>query len=299
MPTSNPIFGRMIPAMVTPFDENGDVDIAQAVALGRRLVERGSDALLVFGTTGESPTVNAHTKLAVFEAIVKDQAGAVPVIANVGTNNTQASIEFAQQAAETGVDCLMAVVPYYNKPPQEGLYQHFKAIAEAVDLPLIMYNIPGRCGINMTAETTLRLARDVENIVAVKEASGNMEQNAEICANAPDDFAVYSGDDSLTLDLMKCGGTGVISTAGNCADADMKAIVDNAEKGDWEAAQAAHDKLLPLMKGLFVTANPILVKQALNLQGFNVGGLRLPLVSATPEQTEELVAVMRECGVLD
>ncbi|WP_283170445.1 4-hydroxy-tetrahydrodipicolinate synthase [Curtanaerobium respiraculi] len=292
-------FGRMIPAMVTPFDEAGNVDVKQAVALGRRLVEGGSDSLLVFGTTGEGPTVSPEDKLAVFEAMAADQKGGVPVIANVGTNCTADSIAFARKAAQTGVDGLMAVVPFYNKPPQEGLYRHFRAIAEAVDLPIVMYNIPGRCGVNMTAETTLRLARDCENIAAVKEASGDLDQIARICDGAPEGFAVYSGDDSLTYEVMKRGGAGVISTTGNCAPAEMKKIVDNAAAGRWDEARAAHEAILPLMKGLFATANPILVKQALNLQGFSVGGLRLPLVDATFEQTEALAAIMREVGVLD
>ncbi len=292
-------FGRMIPAMVTPFDAAGEVDLAQAIALGRRLVEGGSDTLLVFGTTGEGPTVRFEDKLKVWQAIVSDQAGAVPVMANVGTNCTQDSVDAARRAAETGVDGLLAVVPFYNKPPQEGIYRHFRALAEAVDLPIVMYNIPGRCGVNMTAQTTVRLARDCPNIVGVKEASGDLDQVERICAEAPEGFAVYSGDDSLTYEVMKRGGAGVISTTGNCAPVQMKKIVDCAARGDWDGALAAHEAIAPLMKGLFATANPILVKQALNLQGFDVGGLRLPLVDATPEQTETLAEIMRACGVLD
>ena len=192
----------------------------------------------------------------------------------------------------------MCVVPYYNKPPQEGLYQHFKTIANSTDLPIILYNIPGRCVINMKAETTLRLAHDCENIKAIKEASGDIEQVKAILADAPDDFQVYSGDDSFTFPLMQAGGTGVISTISNVATARMKEIVDAAAAGDWDRARALNDELLPLMDGLFETTNPILVKEALRLNGFPVGGVRLPLVDATVEQSRRLEAIMREVGVL-
>ncbi|MBE6466099.1 4-hydroxy-tetrahydrodipicolinate synthase [Denitrobacterium detoxificans] len=297
--SSTPVFGRLIPAMVTAFDENLQVDVEQNCKLAKRLLDGGCDSVLLFGTTGEGPTIHVEKKLEVIKAVVDMVAGRAPVIANVGTNCTEDSIEMAKKAAACGVDGLMAVVPFYNKPPQEGLYRHFRAIAEAVDLPIILYNIPGRCGINMTAETTLRLARDCANIVAVKEASGNLDQIAEICDAAPEGFVVYSGDDALTYEVMKRGGVGVISTTANCAPAAMKKIVDNAAQGNWEAAASAHEAILPLMKGLFLTANPILVKKALNLQGFNVGSLRLPLVDATPEQAAQLAETMRVCGVLD
>ncbi len=179
------------------------------------------------------------------------------------------------------------------------MYQHFRTIANAVELPIILYNIPGRCVVNMEAETTLRLAHDCDNVVAVKEASGKMDQVKAIVAGAPDGFAVYSGDDSATLDIMNLGGAGVISTIGNVAPARMKEIVELcAAAGDWEAAEAANERFMPLMKGLFETSNPILVKEALKLLGFPVGGVRLPLVDATPEQSERLAATMREVGVL-
>lgn len=293
-----PVFGRLVPAMVTPFDENGEVDFERAVQLGSRLVDGGSDALLVFGTTGESPTVPEAEKLRMF-GLLKRQLGArVPIVANVGTNCTAASVEFAKAAQLQGVDGVMAVVPYYNKPPQEGIYRHFKAIAEAVELPVIMYNIPGRCGVNMQAQTTLRLARECANIVAVKEASGNLDQVAEIISGAPDGFSVYSGDDSLTYEIMRLGGAGVITTTGNVLPERMKEIVQLCAQGDFEAARAAHEALLPIMKHLFTTSNPILVKQALACVGFPVGGVRLPLVAATPQQTRELEAVLAEVGAL-
>lgn len=295
---TEPRFGRMIPAMVTPFDENLELDLKQARALARRLVEGGSDALVINGTTGESPTVFYPQKMKLFEAVVAEVGGEVPIIANVGDNCTADTVDFAQDVQKLGVDAFMLVVPYYNKPPQEGLYQHFKTIAESVDLPCILYNIPGRCVINMTAETTLRLANDVENIVAIKEASGNLEQVAAIIKDAPDGFDVYSGDDSLTYEMMKLGAAGVISTAGNVSPARMKEITTLCAAGIFEEAKKAHDAFLPLMDELFVTANPIMVKKALNLAGFPVGGVRLPLVNATEEQSAHLAQVMKEVGIL-
>lgn len=295
---AQPRFGRLMPAMVTPFDENLDLDLDRAQQLAARLVDGGSDSLMINGTTGESPTVFYPQKIELFKAVLEAVGDRVPVLANVGDNCTADSVDFAREVASLGVKGLMLVVPYYNKPPQEGLYRHFKTIAEAVELPVILYNIPGRCVINMQAETTLRLAHDVKNIVAIKEASGDMNQVKTIIDNAPEDFWVYSGDDEVTLDIMRMGGAGVISTIGNVAPARMKEIVELYASGDNEAAQKAHEALLPLMKELFVTSNPILVKEALKLSGFPVGGVRLPLIDATPEQSEQLAKVMRQVGVL-
>lgn len=298
MDTQTPRFGRMIPAMVTPFDENLELDLDQARALAARLVEGGADSLVINGTTGESPTVFYPQKMKLFEAVVSEVGGQVPIIANVGDNCTADTMDFARDVQRLGVDAFMLVVPYYNKPPQEGLYQHFKAIADSVDLPCVLYNIPGRCVINMEAETTLRLAREVDNIVAIKEASGNMNQVKAILAGAPDGFAVYSGDDALTYEMMQLGAAGVISTIGNVAPSRMKEITDLCAAGDFDAALKAHEDLLPLMNELFVTSNPIMVKEALNLSGFPVGGVRLPLVDATPQQSQRLLQVMRQTGVL-
>lgn len=297
--TAEPYFGRLIPAMVTPFDKEGEVDVAQAVKLARKLVDGGCDSVLVFGTTGEGPTVHAEKKLEVFKAVAEGLAGTgAKVIANVGSNCTADTIEFAKQAQATGVDGLLVVVPYYNKPPQEGLYQHYAAIVRAVDLPILIYNIPGRTSRNMEAETQLRLARDFDNIVGVKEASGDLAQIEAVCNGAPEGFSVYSGDDALTLEVMKRGGVGVISTTANVAPAAFKEIVALAAEGNWDAAEQANEKLLPLMKELFVAPNPIMVKEALNLTGFYVGGVRLPLVRATQEQSDELAGVLREVGAL-
>ena len=296
--SQEPRFGRMIPAMVTPFDQDRELDLDRTQELAVRLVDGGSDALIISGTTGESPTVFYPQKLKLFAAVVEAVGDRAPVIANVGDNCTADTADFARDVEKLGVDGFMCVVPYYNKPPQEGLYQHFRTIAEAVELPIVLYNIPGRCVVNMEAETTLRLARDCRNIVAVKEASGKMDQIKAIVDGAPEGFVVYSGDDAATYDIMKLGGVGVVSTIGNVAPARMKEIVDLCAAGEWEAAATANERLMPLMKGLFETSNPILVKEALKLLGFPVGGVRLPLVDATPEQSARLAQTMREVGVL-
>ncbi len=295
---SEPRFGRLLTAMVTPFDAELELDLNRAQELAIRILDQGCDALVVCGTTGESPTVFYPQKMDLFRAVLEAVGGRAPVIANAGDNCTQDSVDFARDVVALGVDGIMTVVPYYNKPPQEGLYQHFSAIANAVDTPIILYNIPGRCVVNMTAETTLRLAHDHDNIVAVKEASGDLTQVAKIIDEAPAGFDVFSGDDSLTLPMLGLGATGVISTIGNIASDRMKQIIDLFLAGDHTGALAAHLALLPLMNELFVTSNPIMVKEALSLLGFPVGGVRLPLVDATPEQSAQLERVMRRVGVL-
>ena len=295
---TEPQFGRLITAMITPFNAELELDLERTEEFADRLVKGGTDSIIVCGTTGESPTVFYPQKIDVIKAVIKAVDGRVPVIANVGDNCTADTVEFAADVAKLGVDGFMCVVPYYNKPPQEGLYQHFKTIAQSTELPIILYNIPGRCVINMKAETTLRLANDCENIVAIKEASGDIEQVKAIVEGAPEGFVVYSGDDSFTLPLMEAGGVGVISTISNVAPARMKEIVTAAAQGDWGKARELNEKLLPLMDGLFETTNPILVKEALKLDGFPVGGVRLPLVDATEEQSKRLEETMRAVGVL-
>jgi len=291
-------FGRLITAMITPFDANLELDLDRTEEFADRLVKGGTDSIVVCGTTGECPTISYPQKKDVIKAVVRAVDHRVPVIANVGDNCTANTIEFAADVEKIGIDGFMCVVPYYNKPPQDGLYQHFKAIANSTELPIVLYNIPGRCIVNMTAETTLRLAHDVKNIVAIKEASGNLEQVKAIIDDAPDGFDVYAGDDSITYDLMKIGGVGVISTISNVATARMKEIVDACALSNWDKARELNEKLLPLMNGLFKTTNPILVKEALRLAGFNVGGVRLPLINATDEQIAELEITMRAVGVL-
>lgn len=236
MSNAEPRFGRLITAMVTPFNDERELDLDRAQALATRLIEGGNDSLIINGTTGESPTVFYPQKIELFRAVVEAVGGKAPVIANVGDNCTADTVDFAKDVAKLGVDGFMCVVPYYNKPPQEGMYQHFKTIADAVELPIILYNIPGRCVVNMEAETTLRLANDCENIIAVKEASGKMDQIATIAAAAPEGFSVYSGDDSATYDIMRLGGVGVISTTGNVAPERMKELVTKCAEGKWDEA---------------------------------------------------------------
>lgn len=294
---TTPRFGRMLTAMVTPFTEHDALDLDRAQQLAVRLLDQGSDGLIVCGTTGESPTVFYDQKIDLFRAVIDAVDGRAPVVANAGDNCTADSVSFARKVVALGVDAIMTVVPYYNKPPQEGMYAHFRAIAEAVDVPVVLYNIPGRSVVNMTAETTLRLAHDCENIVAVKEASGDLSQVAEIIDGAPDGFEILSGDDEMTLPLMGLGGTGVISVASHVVGPRFKEMIEAQADGDHTRALRIHLELLPLMKALFMTANPIMVKEALRLVGFPVGTVRLPLVPPTAEQSAELLRIMDHVGV--
>ena len=292
--TSRPRFGRLLTAMVTPFDTEGSLDLERGAELANRLFDNGSDALVVCGTTGESPTVNYDQKIELFRTVLEGAGTRGAIIANVGDNCTADSVAFAQKVEKLGVDAVMAVTPYYNKPPQEGLYRHFKAIAESVDVPVILYNIPGRCVINIEPDTILRLAHDVENIVAVKQANADLAQVKRIVEEAPDGFELLSGDDALTLPMMELGGTGVISVLSHVAGPSVKAMIEYFLAGDTEKAHQLEDILMPLADALFMTANPIMVKDALAIEGFPVGGVRLPLVEPTREQHEKLVNIMNE-----
>ena len=296
---SQPPFGRTIVASITPFDDDNNLDLDRAQQLAERFVEAGVDAIAVCPTTGECPTVFYDDKLKLFSAVLEAVNGRCKTLAYAGDNCTADSVDFAQKVEPMAFDGYLMVVPYYNKPPQEGLYQHYAAIARGVDKPIMLYNVPGRTVTNMTAETTIRLANDFDNIVAIKEASGKMDQIKQIIEGTDDDFHVYSGDDAVTVQIMEMGGTGVVSTIANVAPKRMKAIVELAAAGKFEEAHAASDALLPLMDELFITSNPIMVKEALKLAGFPVGGLRLPLVSATPEQSAELAEVMAQCAPVE
>ncbi len=295
---TTPRFGRMITAMVTPFTDSLELDLPRAAELADRLVAQGSDALVVCGTTGESPTVFYDQKIELFRTVIDAVGGRVPIIANAGDNCTDDSVEFARKVVSLGVDAIMAVVPYYNKPPQEGLYRHFCTIAHAVDVPVILYNIPGRCVINCEPDTILRIARECDNVVALKQANADLSQTAAILAEAPAGFEVFAGDDELTLPMMGLGATGVISVVSHVAGPRFKEMIEAQASGDHTRALRIHLELLPLMKALFMTANPIMVKKALELQGFPVGGVRLPLVESTAEQAAELERVMTHVGVV-
>lgn len=295
---SEPVFGRLVAAMVTPFDADLNVDFDRAQELACRLVDGGCDALAVCATTGESPTISHTDKLELFRAVASAVGGRAKVIAYCGGNNTAASCDDAREYASLGcIDGFLTVVPYYNKPPQAGLVEHFTAIANAApDMPMLMYNIPGRSGINMTAQTTLALAHGVRNIVGIKEASSKMDQIATIAKEAPSGFCVYSGNDDEVLQIMGFGGVGVVSTIANVAPARYREVIDLYVTGKEEEAQKALDALRPLMKELFITANPIMAKEALDILGFGVGGLRLPLVKATGEQRSQMEEVLRQVG---
>lgn len=290
-------FGRVLTAMVTPFNEQGEVDYKAAADLARKLVENGSDGLVVVGTTGESPTLTDQEKLRMFETVVDAVGGKATVIAGTGSNNTKHSVELTREAEKTGVDGIMAVAPYYNKPPQEGLYRHFRAIAEATSLPVMVYNVPGRTAVNITLATMARLA-EIKNIVALKEAAGNLEQAAELARVLPKNFALYSGDDSMTLPILAVGGVGVVSVASHLAGRKIAQMVESYLQGEVEKAAEINKELLPLFKVLFLTTNPIMVKAALNLLGINVGPTRLPLVPATEAELEKLKTVLAQLGLL-
>ncbi|GAF26814.1 dihydrodipicolinate synthase/N-acetylneuraminate lyase [Moorella thermoacetica Y72] len=290
-------WGRILTAMVTPFTADGKLDLDGARRLAAYLVDHGSDGLVVAGTTGESPTLTHEEKIALFREVKKAVGDRAAVIAGTGTNSTAASIELSREAEALGVDGLMLVVPYYNRPSQEGLYQHFKAIAAATTMPIILYNIPSRTGRNMDAATTLRLA-EIKNIKAVKEASGDLDQATAILRQAPADFLVYSGDDSLTLPLMAVGGYGIISVVAHVAGEKMQAMVRAFTAGDVQGAAALHRELFPLFKALFITSNPVPVKEALQMLGLPAGPVRLPLVGATREEKEKIAAALKETGLL-
>jgi len=284
-------FGRLVTAMATPFTESGQVDYAQAVRLAKGLVASGSDSLVVSGTTGESPTLSTDEKIRLFSEIKAAVGNTGKVIAGTGNYNTVESIELTQLANDVGVDGVLLVVPYYNKPPQEGLYQHFKAIADSTNLPCILYNVPGRTVLNMTAETVIRLSA-LENIVGVKEASGNLEQVGEIISRAPRGFLVYSGNDQDTLPILAIGGHGVISVASHLVGERIAEMIRLAVSGDPEAAAGIHRELIPLVRALFLTTSPIPLKAALNAVGFPVGKPRLPLVELEAKQAESLRALL-------
>lgn len=280
-------FGQILTAMVTPFNEQGAVDFNKVDKVVNHLIANGTEGIVVAGTTGESPTLSSDEKVALFKHVVEVVNGRVPVLAGTGSNNTQASIELTKKAEETGVNGIMLVVPYYNKPSQEGLYQHFKAIAEATTLPVMLYNIPGRSAVNMTPETIIRLSK-VENIVCVKEASGNLDAMAQIIEETDDSFSLYSGDDGMCLPVLAIGGVGVVSVAAHVIGNEMQEMVQAFVKGDLKGAAALHRKLLPMIKALFAAPSPAPVKAALQLKGIDSGSLRLPLVPLNEEELEAL-----------
>lgn len=287
-------FGRLITAMVTPFNEQLQIDWEATGRLIDELIEvQKSDSLVVSGTTGESPTLTEDEKLELFRFSVRRAAGRAKIIAGTGSNDTAHSIHLSKLAEEAGVDALLLVAPYYNKPNQEGLYLHFKAIAESTKLPVILYNVPGRTVVSLTTATTLRLAQ-IPNVVATKECA-SVEQITELVAGAPEGFLVYSGDDGITLPTVAVGGYGIISVASHVIGAEMKQMIDTFLEGRLAEAAQLNAKLYPVFKGLFQcphpVPNPVAVKHALAVKGLNVGGVRLPLAPATPEEKDFVAAL--------
>ncbi len=289
--------GRVLTAMVTPFDRDLQLDLTQAGILAQRLVESGSDGLVVAGTTGESPTLTHQEKLELFRVVVDAVGGRATVIAGTGSYSTAESIALTKEAEKSGVDGILLVTPYYNKPPQEGLYRHFSAIAGTTRLPVMLYNIPGRTAVNLSPETLGRLAQ-IENIVAIKESSGILAQTVEYRERTPRDFSIYSGDDALTLPMMAIGAVGVVSVAAHLVGRRIKEMVESAAAGRMEHATRINQELAPLFRVLFVTTNPIMVKAAVNILGLKVGGLRPPLVEATEKEIELLRGCMRQLGLV-
>ena len=281
--------GRLLTAMVTPFNEKGKVDYEQAKKLALALLDSGSDGLVVVGTTGESPTVTWEEEYRLFreiKAVVGEQGA---VIAGTGSNSTVEASEATREAERLGVDACLLVVPYYNKPTQEGLYEHFKTIAQNTSLPCIMYNVPSRTVANLSADTVIKLSQ-IDNIIGVKEASGNLEQISKIINNSRKDFLVWSGNDGDTLPILAIGGYGVISVISHLVGKQIQEMIESFVSGKVDKAAAIHRHLLPLVDAMFIVANPIPIKYALNYLGFNVGKMRLPLTG--PD--EKSAAFIRE-----
>ncbi len=291
-------FGRVMTAMITPFTEEGQVNYAVAEQLAAHLAQQGTDTIVVCGTTGESPTLTWDEEYQLFQVVKKAVGSQAKVMAGTGSNSTSEAIEATQKAAHLGLDGSLQVVPYYNKPPQDGLYEHFKAIAMASpDLPIMVYNVPGRTGCNIKPETVARLA-EVPNIVAIKEASGSLDQVSQIRHLTPPEFKIYSGDDSLTLPTLAVGASGVVSVASHLVGDQLQQMIQAFEAGQVQTATNIHLKLFGLFKALFIVANPIPVKAALNLQGWNVGHTRLPLTPPSTEVTRILQNVLSELNLI-
>ena len=284
-------------ALITPFKEDGSVDYDALLRLVDYQLENGTDFLCVLGTTAETPTLTKEEKEKVKRTVIDRVGGRLPILLGVGSNSTQAVVDSVKNDDMTGVDALLVVVPYYNKPSQEGIYQHYKAVTEATELPIVLYNVPGRTGVNMTAETTLRLANDFENIVAIKEASGNIAQMDVIIKNKPEGFDVISGDDGITFPLITLGAVGVISVIGNAFPREFSRMTRLALQGDYNNALTIHHKFTELFSLLFVDGNPAGVKAMLNMMGMIENKLRLPLVPTRITTYEKMRSVLDSLNI--
>lgn len=290
--------GRVLTAMVTPYTKTGEVDYDKAQKLTEYLLTHGSDAVVVCGTTGESPTLTVPEKDKLWAAVIEAAKGKGKVVVGTTDNETAFSVDLAKRAEKAGADGLLAVVPYYNKPPQEGLYQHFKAIAQAADIPIILYNIPGRTGINMQVETVKRIVDECPNVVALKDSTGNLDQVSNLRKIMGPDFTIYSGDDSLTLPILSVGGSGVVSVASHLIGEQLQEMIAAFFAGDVKKALDLHLKYLPVFHKIFITANPIPIKTCMNMQGWDMGECRLPLIPANEEQKAILRDMMKEADLL-
>ena len=288
---------RLLTAMITPYDDNLQVNYAKAAELAEYLANNGTEGIVVSGTTGESPVLTDEEKLKLFASVKNKVGKRIPVWAGTGSNDTKHCLELSKEAEKLDVDGLMLVCPYYNKPSQEGLYQHFKKIAEAISLPIMLYNIPGRTGINLLPETVARLAQ-IENIVAIKEASGSMDQVSTLMTLLPEDMTVYSGDDSLTLPMMALGARGVVSIASHLVGNEILAMIEAFSNGNNKRAVDLHKQLFPIFKGLFIATNPVPLKEALNHLGQNVGGIRLPLIEANETERKFIQELLSNAKLL-
>ncbi len=290
-------FKGMGVALITPFKEDSSVDYPALMRMVDHLVQNGADFLCVLGTTAETPTLTTEEKREITRLVVERVNGRIPIMLGCGGNNTQAIIDSLKNDDFTGIDAILSVVPYYNKPSQEGIYQHYKAIAESTDLPIVLYNVPGRTGVNMTAETTLRIARDFKNVIAIKEASGNITQMDDIIKNKPENFDVISGDDGITFPLITLGAVGVISVIGNAFPKEFSRMTRLALQGDYANALKIHHSFTELFSLLFVDGNPAGVKAMLNAMGMIENRLRLPLVPTRITTFEKMRQILQELHI--
>ncbi len=291
-------FGRVLTAMITPFKEDGSVNYDIAAKLAAYLANNGTDTLVVCGTTGESPTLTWEEEYQLFIVVLEAVKGKASVVAGCGSNSTKEAIAATEKAAKIGIHGTLQVVPYYNKPPQAGLYQHFQAIAQACpDLPLLLYNVPGRTGQNLQPETVARLA-EVKNIVGIKESTGNIDQVSEIRRLTPKEFWIYSGDDYMTLPLLAIGANGVVSVASHLVGLQLQQMIQAFDSGQVQVATQIHLQLFPLFKALFATTSPIPIKNALKLQGWEVGSTRLPLCEESSFVNPKLEIVLKELNLI-
>ena len=291
------IFKGLGIALITPFLEDGSVDYKSLIRLVEYQLNNGADFFCILATTGETPTLTAEEKQKIKDLIVDLVGGRVPILVGCGGNNTAAIVKELQTGDFRGVDGILSVCPYYNKPSQEGLYQHFKTIAAATKLPVVLYNVPGRTGVNLSAATTVRLAHDCDNIVAIKEASGNLEQVDEIIKNKPRNFDVISGDDALTFPMISCGAVGVISVIGNALPREFSKMIRLQMKGEYDGARKIHHRFIDLFSLLFVDGNPAGVKAMLHEMGYIENVLRLPLVPTRISTRQRLAEIMKELKI--